>query len=78
MASVRSTARLERHPHSSRAFLPLAVGRYVVVVAPDRDGAPDETAIHAFRVPGHAGISGHAGIDERAGAWHAHRPTSAA
>ncbi|MDO9426410.1 MAG: ureidoglycolate lyase [Methylobacterium sp.] len=62
-------ARLERHPHSSQAFLPLAVAAYVVVVAPDRDGRPDEAALRAFRVPGHIGLN------YRAGAWHAHMMT---
>ncbi|WP_375466034.1 ureidoglycolate lyase [uncultured Methylobacterium sp.] len=62
--------RMERHPHSSQAFLPLAVGSYLVVVAPDRDGRPDEAALRAFRVPGHAGIN------YRAGAWHAHMMTA--
>ena len=61
--------RMERHPHSSQAFLPLAVEGYVVVVAPDRDGRPDEAAIRAFRVPGQAGLN------YRAGAWHAHMMT---
>lgn len=61
--------RLERHPHSSQAFLPLAVAAYVVVVAPDRDGHPDEAALQAFRVPGHVGLN------YRAGAWHAHMMT---
>ncbi|MCJ2096204.1 ureidoglycolate lyase [Methylobacterium sp. J-072] len=61
--------RLERHPHSNQAFLPLSVEAYVVVVAPDRDGSPDEAKIQAFRVPGHAGIN------YRAGAWHAHMMT---
>lgn len=63
--------RLERHPHSSQAFLPLAVEAYLVVVAPDRDGRPDESAIRAFRVPGAAGIN------YRTGAWHAHLMTVA-
>ncbi|MCJ2080359.1 ureidoglycolate lyase [Methylobacterium sp. J-090] len=61
--------RLERHPHSSQAFLPLAVRAYVVVVAPDRDGRPDEAELRAFRVPGHIGLN------YRAGAWHAHMMT---
>ncbi|MCJ2055486.1 ureidoglycolate lyase [Methylobacterium sp. J-048] len=61
--------RLEQHPHSSQAFLPLSVEAYVVVVAPDRDGSPDEARIQAFRVPGHVGIN------YRAGTWHAHMMT---
>ncbi|MCJ2123291.1 ureidoglycolate lyase [Methylobacterium sp. J-077] len=61
--------RLERHPHSSQAFVPLSVAAYVVVVAPDRDGSPDEEGIRAFQVPGQVGIN------YRAGAWHAHMMT---
>lgn len=61
--------RMERHPHSTQAFLPLAVGAYVVVVAPDRGGVPDEARLRAFRVPGHVGLSYHAE------AWHAHMMT---
>lgn len=71
-AGLMPLRRLERHPHSSQTFLPLAVGDYLVVVAPDRDGAPDEPGIRAFRVPGQAGIN------YRAGAWHAHMMTLAA
>ena len=61
--------RLEQHRHSNQAFLPLFVEAYLVVVAPDRDGSPDEDRIRAFRVPGHIGIN------YRAGAWHAHMMT---
>ncbi|RZK83572.1 MAG: ureidoglycolate hydrolase, partial [Methylobacterium sp.] len=61
--------RLERHPQSSQAFLPLAVAAYVVVVAPDRNGRPDEAQMRAFRVPGHIGLN------YRTGAWHAHMMT---
>lgn len=71
-AGLMPLTRMERHPHSSQAFLPLAVGSYLVVVAPDRDGRPDEAAIRAFRVPGRAGIN------YRAGAWHAHLMTTSA
>ncbi|SFL81429.1 ureidoglycolate lyase [Methylobacterium pseudosasicola] len=69
MDQLMPLRRLERHLHSNQAFLPLAVEAYVVVVAPDRDGRPDEARIQAFRVPGHAGIN------YRAGAWHAHMMT---
>lgn len=70
-AGLMPLARLEKHPHSSQAFLPLAVDAYLVVVAPDRDGKPDEAAIRAFRVPGRVGLN------YRAGAWHAHMMTLA-
>lgn len=68
-AGLMPLIRLERHPFSSQAFLPLAVDSYVVVVAPDRDGRPDEEALLAFRVPGHVGLN------YRAKAWHAHMMT---
>lgn len=43
---------LERHPHSTQTFLPLRVGRWLVVVAPTAaDGLPDLTGLMAF----HAG-----------------------
>lgn len=61
--------RLEQHPFSSQSFLPLAVAAYVVVVALDRDGAPDPGTLAAFTVPGHVGLT------YRAGAWHAHMMT---
>lgn len=48
--------RMERHPHSSQMFLPIAVARYLVVVAPDIGGAPDPAAARAFVVPGDVGI----------------------
>ena len=48
--------RMERHPHSAQMFLPLAVARYLVVVAPDRGGAPDPAKARAFIVPGDLGI----------------------
>ncbi|MDP4002634.1 ureidoglycolate lyase [Methylobacterium sp. NEAU K] len=66
---LKPLCRLERHPHSNQAFLPLSVEGYVVVVAPDRHGSPDEARIQAFRVPGRVGIN------YRAGAWHAHMMT---
>ncbi|MET7245536.1 ureidoglycolate lyase [Methylobacterium sp. EM32] len=64
--------RLERHPHSAQSFLPLAVGAYLVVVAPDAGGRPDEAALRAFQVPGDTGIV------YRSGAWHAHMTTLSA
>jgi ureidoglycolate lyase len=48
--------KMERHRHSSQMFLPLAVERYLVVVAPDRGGAPDPGDARAFVVPGDLGI----------------------
>lgn len=71
-AGLMPLRRLERHAHSSQTFLPLAVDAYVVVLAPDRDGLPDEGAIVAYRVPGTTGLN------YRPGAWHAHMMTLAA
>ena len=55
---------LERHEFSSQAFLPLDVARYLVLVAPDKDDAPDLTGLRAFAVPGTVGIN------YLAGTWH--------
>lgn len=71
-AATMPLRRLERHPRSAQAFLPLAVGDYLVVVAPDAGGRPDEAGLCAFRVP--AGT----GIVYRSGAWHAHMTTLSA
>ncbi|KMO31775.1 hypothetical protein VQ02_25380 [Methylobacterium variabile] len=71
-AQAMPLRRLERHPHSAQGFLPLAVGDYLVVVAPDAGGRPDEAALRAFRVP--AGT----GLVYRSGAWHAHMTTMSA
>jgi ureidoglycolate lyase len=41
--------RMERHPHSAQTFIPLAVARYFVVVAPEAaDGGPDMTQARGF------------------------------
>lgn len=41
--------RVERHPYSAQTFIPLAVSRYLVVVAPDaEDGRPDASRAQAF------------------------------
>ncbi|MDR3493789.1 MAG: ureidoglycolate lyase [Ancalomicrobiaceae bacterium] len=49
--------RMERHPFSTQAFLPLDVSRYLVIVAPTKDGGPDAAGIIAFTVPAGIGIS---------------------
>jgi len=56
--------RMEKHAYSSQAFIPLDVARYVVIVAPDRAGAPDEAELIGFVVPSGVGVS------YRAGTWH--------
>lgn len=40
-----TVAQAERHPHSAQAFIPLSVGRYLVVVWPDH---PDAGTPRAF------------------------------
>ena len=56
---------LERHPHSTQAFLPLAVSRWLVCVAPDGPGGvPEPGSLRAF-------IAGPGmGINFRRGLWH--------
>ena len=40
---------LERHPHSSQLFVPMAASRYLVVVAPTGpDGGPELDGLRAF------------------------------
>ena len=58
-------ARMERHVHSSQAFMPMDCASYLVMVAPkDGDGRPDLSRLRAFRVPGDTGIN------YRAAIWH--------
>ena len=56
---------LERHEFSSQTFVPLAVSRWLVVVAPDAPaGGPDAARARAFVAgPGQ-------GITYRIGVWH--------
>ena len=61
--------RLECHPHSNQLFVPLAVGRYLVVVAPNAGSRPDIDGLLAFEVGGDTGINYHPRI------WHAHMTT---
>jgi|FLOH01.1.fsa_nt_gi ureidoglycolate lyase len=58
--------KMERHPLSSQAFLPLDCDRYLVIVAQPQgaDGPPDLTTLRAFVVPGDAGVN------YNAGTWH--------
>ncbi len=58
-------SKLERHPLSSQAFVPLRVSRYVVVVCPPRvDDTPDLDRLVAFTADGTQGINYEAGV------WH--------
>jgi ureidoglycolate lyase len=59
-----AVALFECHPHSGQLFLPMMDGRFLVVVAPDRDGRPDLDKARAF-LPG-AGV----GIHYQPGIWH--------
>ncbi|MFO0684461.1 MAG: ureidoglycolate lyase [Sandaracinus sp.] len=54
---------LERHPFSTQMFVPMRVGRYLVVVAQGGD-APDLGTLAAFVVEGARAITYHPGI------WH--------
>ena len=58
--------KMERHPLSSQAFLPLDCDGYLVVVAKPTgiDGPPDPSTLRAFTVPGNTGIN------YNAGTWH--------
>jgi ureidoglycolate lyase len=60
-----TAAKMERHVHSSQAFVPMDCASYLVMVAP-QDGArkPDLSRLRAFRVPGDTGIN------YRADTWH--------
>jgi len=61
---LRAT-RLERHELSSQSFVPLVVGRWLVVVAPaGADGRPDVAAARAFLAGPGRGITLHANT------WH--------
>ena len=53
---------LERHPEGSQAFLPMSEAPFLVIVAPDEDGAPGRP--RAFlTAPGQ-------GVNYRRGTWH--------
>lgn len=53
---------LERHPEGSQAFLPLSGAPFLVIVAPDKDGTPEEPL--AFLTQPNQGINLHRGT------WH--------
>lgn len=56
---------MERHVHSSQAFVPVACASYLVLVAPHgADGLPDLSGLQAFRVPGDTGLN------YKADTWH--------
>ncbi len=61
-----SIAMLERHPLGSQAFIPLQPCRWVVVVAPDENGAPGTPV--AFLIEPE--VSGARGVNYAANVWH--------
>jgi ureidoglycolate lyase len=50
---------MERHTRSSQCFIPLDVARWVLLVAPDRDGAPDMLGVRAFVARGDQAVNYH-------------------
>lgn len=56
---------LERHPHSTQAFLPMLCSEFLIIVAPSLpDGTPDIENVRAF-----VGRSAQ-GINYKVGVWH--------
>lgn len=56
--------RLERHPLSTQAFVPLGAARFLVVVASPGGDAPDAARTRAFLAADGQGVNYHAGV------WH--------
>lgn len=57
--------RMERHRHAAQSFMPLATGRWLVVVTPDApDGGPDPASALAFLAGPGVGVCYHPGT------WH--------
>lgn len=49
---------MERHLHSSQAFVPMDVSRYLVIVAPHKpDGGPDIARVQAFIAASYQGVN---------------------
>jgi ureidoglycolate lyase len=59
-----TASEMERHNHSCQCFVPLDVARWVVVVAPDAEGAPDAGALRGFLARGDQAVNYHLGT------WH--------
>jgi ureidoglycolate lyase len=60
-----AATQMERHIHSSQAFIPINCDRYLIIVAPHTQaGQPDASAMRAFIVPGDVGIN------YKADTWH--------
>ena len=62
-AMPTTIALLEKHPHTTQAFVPMNASRYLVVVALGGD-APDLGTLAAFVASGRQGVS------YRPGVWH--------
>lgn len=60
----RSWSRMERHRLSSQSFAPMAAGRWLVGVAPDKGGGPDLEGFRAFIADPVQGVTIAAGV------WH--------
>jgi ureidoglycolate lyase len=57
-AATLIATKMERHEFSSQSFIPLDVGRYLVIVAPmSSSGGPDESQLKAFVAHGGQGIT---------------------
>jgi ureidoglycolate lyase len=60
-----AAVQMERHVHSSQAFVPIDCASYLVLVAPrGADDMPNLVKLRAFRAPGDTGIN------YRANTWH--------
>jgi ureidoglycolate lyase len=60
-----TSALMERHEFSSQTFIPVDVGRWLIVVAPHAaQGGPDMAAARAFIADGRAGVT------YKANTWH--------
>jgi ureidoglycolate lyase len=55
---------MERHNRCSQCFVPMDVARWVVMVAPDRDGGPDMARVIGFLARGDQAVNYHLG------SWH--------
>lgn len=53
---------VERHPQGSQAFLPMSADPFLVIVAPDMNGAPDRPQVFVTN-PGQ-------GVNYHRGVWH--------
>jgi ureidoglycolate lyase len=56
--------RMERHNRSSQCFAPMDVAGWVILVAPDAGGKPDEAGLRAFLARGDQAVNYHRGT------WH--------